>query len=106
MRFKISTAHGDFYVFLSYSPSHDDSILNRFADVINKASVLHQRRVLDEHPELSLENDFDKVSNLIIDSLDEEQIEKDLYKTTVAANGAGLRVKFSKKNREIHVDRW
>lgn len=106
MRFKITTIIGEFSVFLSYSPSPDGMILNRFTDVINKASMMHQLRVLDKHPELSLEKDFEKISKLVLDSLDEGQIEKSLYQTTVAANGSGIRVKFSKRNKEIHLDRW
>ena len=106
MRFKITTIIGEFSVFLSYSPSSDDMILNRFTDVINKASMMHQLRVLDKHPELSLEKDFEKISKLVLDSLDEGQVEKSLYQTTVAGNGAGQRVKLYLKKMEIHVDKW
>lgn len=74
MRHTINTIIGDITVFLSYSPTPEDTILERFANTINK---------------------FYDCS--------EATIEKALYESTKVAGGAGLRLTFSLSRMEINV---
>lgn len=74
MRRTIKTNLGDITVFLTYQPTSDEAILDRFATVINESA-----------------------------NLDEAAIEKALYETTRAHGGAGLRLTFSLSRREIIV---
>lgn len=74
MRLNITTHHGNFTVFLNYSPTADDQILRRFAEVINS---------------------FDSLT-------DEVAVEKALYDSTRVGHGAGLRLTFSVARKEIN----
>lgn len=73
----ITTNIGDITVFLSYSPTRDDKILERFANVINESATL-----------------------------DEAAIEKALYETTRVNGGSGLRLTFSLSRMEINITNW
>lgn len=76
MRLNITTTHhGDFTVFLNYSPTADEPILRRFAEVLDS---------------------FDSLT-------DEAAIEKALYDSTKVGHGAGLRLTFSVARREINA---
>lgn len=74
MKHTITTKFGDITVFLSYRPTLEDTILERFTKAINESPTL-----------------------------DEAAIEKALYETTRVSGGAGLRITFSLSRREIIV---
>lgn len=74
MRNTINTKIGDITVFLSYQPTADDKVLERFTNAINESATL-----------------------------DEASIEKALYETTRVNGGSGLRLTFSLSRMEINV---
>lgn len=104
MKHIITTALGDFTVELTYSPSQGDSILNRFASVINRFATQPLTKSLQMHPELDPIKDSEilqkEALNLI--SLDDEaKIEKALYDSTCVLHGAGIPIRFSIKEKFI-----
>ena len=108
MKNTITTIVGDFKVNLSYQPSADDMILNRFTAVINRYATQPMVIVSEAHPDLDTVKDFEKLSALAIELMesDEAEIEKELYKTTCAGGGAGRRLQLSFKNKEIDLSNF
>lgn len=104
MKNTITTIVGDFKVNLSYQPSADDMILNRFTAVINRHATQPMVIVSEAHPDLDTVKDFEKLSTLAIKLMEanEAKIEKELYEATRAGGGAGRRLELSLKAREIN----
>ena len=106
MRHTITTSLGNFNVELSYQPTADDLILNRFTAVLNRYAMQPLVLAADEHPELDTVKDAEKLQDLAFHLLtkeDEAEIEKSLYDSTRVADGAGRRLTFSLYRREIEV---
>ncbi len=74
MKHIIETLYGKFSVYLSYAPMPNDTILESFKNTINKVGVE-----------------------------DESKLEKELYNSTYAPGGAGIRVTLSLTKREINA---
>lgn len=108
MKQTITTLVGNFSVYLSYQPTADDMTINNFADVINKFVNQQMLSLSKENPELDAANDYDKLVELVLPTLQEHEadIEKALYDTTRAGDGAGKRLTFNFSKREIEIQRF
>ena len=106
MRHTITTSLGNFNVELSYQPTADDLILNRFTAVLNRYAMQPLVLAAEKHPELDTIKDAEKLQDIAFHLLtkgDEAKIEKALYDSTRVADGAGQRLTFSLYRREIDV---
>lgn len=106
MKHIITTSLGDFVVYLTYSPAQGDLTLNRFTSVINRFATHALVFVTTQHPELDPIRDSEKIIKLALElfnSDDEAKIEKALFDSNRAANGAGPRVRFSLAKKVIDV---
>lgn len=103
MKHIITTTLGNFEVHMSYSPSADDMTLNKLTQVINNFSIQPMLLVANQHPELDTIKDNEKIANLAIKLLNEAKVEKALYETTRAGNGAGVPINLSLKERKIEL---
>lgn len=108
MKNTITTVIGDFKVNMSYQPAEEDTILNRFTAVINKFAMQPLIIVSESNPDLDTIMDANQLSAMALELFsksDEAKIEKALYDSTRAGNGAGQRVTLSLSKREITLSR-
>ena len=106
MKHTLTTSLGNFNAELSYQPTADDMILNRFTAVLNQYFMQPLVVAAEKHPELDTIKDGKKLQDIAFQLLtkgDEAKIEKALYDSTRVADGAGQRLTFSLHRREIDV---
>lgn len=103
MKLELTTVLGNFDLFMSYVPSADDRLLNRFTSAINKSAAYPMIIAAEANPDLNPEEDIEKLSKLAIELVDEAKLEKALFDCTRVADGAGQRTTLSLKDRKIEL---